>query len=175
MLSGQIDKYLNDSKINGRFAKWDKPVVNVYIMPLVNQNDTLFWKQKVLKAIEAWNCVLLANSLGIRFQVVESPAGADVVVHWVKVGRVYEGMCKYVSVVNGVFKKISIDIGMPNEFSGKDTTELSIYCAIMHEFGHALGLGHGVEVDDIMYVPHKKNISVPSENDVYVLKQIYKL
>ena len=44
----------------------------------------------------------------------------------------------------------------------------------MHEFGHALGLGHGVEIDDIMFVPHKKNIPVPDENDLYVLKKIYK-
>ena len=50
---------------------------------------------------------------------------------------------------------------------------LILLSAIMHEFGHALGLGHGVEIDDIMFVPHQKNISIPSENDVYVLKQIY--
>ena len=44
----------------------------------------------------------------------------------------------------------------------------------MHEFGHALGLGHGIEIDDMMYVPHKKNIQIPSENDIHVLKTIYK-
>ena len=44
----------------------------------------------------------------------------------------------------------------------------------MHEFGHAVGLGHGIEPDDIMFVPHQKNISVPSENDLYVLKTLYK-
>ena len=83
-------------------------------------------------------------------------------------------MCKYLSVIGNSIKRISIEIGLPNEYSGKDTTDLSIYCAIMHEFGHALGLGHGIEIDDIMYVPHQKNISVPSENDIYVLKEIYK-
>ena len=45
----------------------------------------------------------------------------------------------------------------------------------MHEFVHALGLGHGVDVDDLMYVPHQKNISIPSDNDVFVLKQIYSI
>ena len=43
----------------------------------------------------------------------------------------------------------------------------------MHELGHSLGLGHGIEVDDLMFVPHQKNISQPSENDLYVLKTIY--
>ena len=83
-------------------------------------------------------------------------------------------MCKYLSVVASAINKVSIEIGLENEFSGKETTDLSIYCAIMHEFGHALGLGHGVTPDDIMYVPHQKNISQPSKNDLYVLKQIYK-
>ncbi len=175
MLSSRITNYLNDSKINGRFARWQKPVVNVFITPLLSVNNPEYWYSKVDEAIVSWNRVLRENSIFVQFNKISSAASADIVVHWVKVGRVYEGMCKYVSVVNGEFKKISIEIGMPNSFSGKDTTDLSIYCAIMHEFGHALGLGHGVEVDDIMFVPHQKNISVPSENDIYVLKQIYSL
>ncbi len=173
MVSRQITKYIDDSKINGKLCRWDKPIINVFVTELRSAQAENFRYDKIEKAIQTWNDVLLKNAINVRFQITSTPAGADIVVHWVKVGRVYEGMCKYVSVVNGVFKKISIDIGLPNEFSGKETTDLSIYCAIMHEFGHALGLGHGVEVDDIMFVPHQKNISIPSENDLYVLKQIY--
>ena len=44
---------------------------------------------------------------------------------------------------------------------------------MMHELGHALGLGHGIEINDIMFVPHQKNITTPSDNDLYVLKKIY--
>ena len=72
-----------------------------------------------------------------------------------------------------VIDKEELEIGLKNEYSGKNTTEESIFFVIMHEFGHALGLGHGVEVDDVMFVPHQKNISIPSENDLYVLKHIY--
>ena len=173
MLSHQINKYIKDSLINGKLCRWDKSIVNVFVTPLLASERKEFWHSKVEQAILSWNSVLRMNGINIQFMLVSVPQSADIVVHWVKVGRVYEGMCKYVSVVNGIFRKISIEIGMPNVYSGKDTTDLSIYCAIMHEFGHALGLGHGVDVDDIMYVPHQKNISVPSENDIYVLKQIY--
>ena len=129
---------------------------------------------QVDRAFQAWNLILKQNNINVLFQKVLSPNEADITVHWVKVGRVYEGMCKYLSVIGNSIKKISIEIGLPNEFSGKEVTDLSIYCAIMHEFGHALGLGHGADADDIMFVPHQKNISVPSENDLYVLKEIYK-
>lgn len=175
-VSSNISNYINNSKINGQLCKWNKTFVNVYMTPIVSAavSDKGALYCHIDNAIQAWNTVLRSNGINLLFQRVNSPQIADITVHWVKVGRVYEGMCKYLSVVAGVINKISIEIGLPNEYSGKNVTDLSIYCAVMHEFGHALGLGHGVEIDDIMYVPHQKNISVPSENDLYVLREIYK-
>jgi len=174
MLSPEIDNYIKNSLINGKLCRWVKPIVTVYIMPIVSGGvDKNFMYSQVEKAIRNWNLILKNNGINIYFSVCQNAQGADIIVHWIKVGRVYEGMCKYLSVVNGEIRKISIEIGLANEHSGKETTDLSIYCAIMHEFGHALGLGHGVDIDDIMYVPHRKNVSTPSTNDIYVLKQIY--
>lgn len=174
VLSNEIDKYIKNSLINGKLCRWKKPQVTVYTSPITAGGiDKSLMYYFVEKSIQSWNSYLKSNGINVQFLPVAQPVIADNVIHWVKVGRVFEGMCKYVSVINGEIKKISIDIGLNNEFSPKNTTDLSIYCAIMHEFGHALGLGHGVDVDDIMFVPHKKNVSIPSENDIYVLKQIY--
>ena len=162
--------------IRGKLCRWVKPLVYVHITPIVgmySQKEVMY--SYVEKALQTWNNIFRSNGINLQFSVVSQPAQADIVVHWVKVGRTYEGMCKYLSVINDRIMKISIDIGLPNEYSGKETTDLSIYCAILHEFGHSVGLGHGVDADDIMYVPHQKNISVPSENDLFVLKEIYKL
>ncbi len=173
-ISLKIERYIEDSKINGRLCKWDKPFVNVFVMQITSgiSNKNLFYSE-VNRAINIWNNVLKQSSINLTLNIVNEATNADIVVHWTKVGRVFEGMCKYPSVINGVFKKISIDIGLPNEFSGKNTTIESIFSTILHELGHSLGLGHGVDIDDVMYVPHQKNVSVPSENDIYVLKQIY--
>ena len=174
-ISQNIQQYIDNSKIRGQLCRWDKQIINVYITPITaNINNKNFMFSQIQKSIHSWNEVLQRNGFPVKFYEVNNPQQADITVHWVKVGRVYEGMCKYLSVIGNSIKKISIEIGLPNEFSGKDTTDLSIYCAIMHEFGHALGLGHGVEIDDIMFVPHQKNISVPDENDLYVLKEIYR-
>ena len=175
VLSNQISNYINNSKIKGQLCGWRQPFVNVYITPiLANLNNKDFLYSQVEKAYQTWNLYLKQNNINVTFQKTYIPQSADITVHWIKVGRVYEGMCKYLSVIGNSIKKVSIEVGLPNEYSPKEVTDLSIYCAIMHEFGHALGLGHGVEVDDIMYVPHQKNISVPSGNDLYVLKEIYK-
>lgn len=171
-LSSNINLYIENSRIKGKLCRWKKTFVTVFISDTPHPRAK-FMISQVETAVNSWNTVLKTNSINLQFQIISHAPQADIIVHWVKVGRVYEGMCKYLSVINDEIKKISIDIGLPNEYSGKDTTDLSIYCAIMHEFGHAMGLGHGVEVDDIMYVPHKKNISIPDENDIYVLKQIY--
>lgn len=175
-LSDKINLYIENSKIRGKLCKWKKYSVNVFISTLnpVLHPRAQFMISQVEKAINSWNSIFRNNNINIQFQIIQQAAQADIVVHWVKVGRTYEGMCKYLSVIDDEIKKISIDIGLENEFSGKNTTDLSIYCAIMHEFGHAVGLGHGIEIDDIMYVPHQKNIQIPSENDICVLKKIYK-
>lgn len=176
VISGQIQKYIDNSKLNGRFCRWDKSIINVYIMPISAQivgKENYYYDVK--RGMDVWNLELKKCGVNLQFAQVQTPSYADVVIHWTKVGRVFEGMCKYPSIVNGVIKKVSIDIGLKNEYSGKNTTEESIFFVIMHELGHSLGLGHGVEVDDVMYVPHQKNVSVPSVNDLYVLKHLYSL
>lgn len=173
-ISPLINNYLNNSKIRGTLCGWKKTQIKVFISEIsaqITNKENMYYF--IEKAIQSWNTVLKNENIMLQFEISKDIQTADIIVHWVKVGRIYEGMCKYLSVIGNEIKKISIDIGLPNEYSGKETTDLSIYCAIMHEFGHALGLGHGVEFDDIMYVPHQKNITTPSLNDIFVLKQIY--
>lgn len=174
-ISPNINKYIESSKINGRLCRWQKPLINVFVTPITaGISDKNFYYTQVERAVNVWNNTMREIGINVQFCIIQTPQNADIVVHWVKVGRVFEGMCKYVSVINGEIRKISIDIGLFNEYSPKNITNESIFSSILHELGHSLGLGHGVDIDDVMYVPHQKNVQIPSENDKFVLKEIYR-
>ena len=161
--------------IRGRLSGWKiGSNVKVFITPITMQLESKdFYYDEIKRAMAKWNTILEQQDINLTLNIVDNPQNADIIIHWVKVGRVYEGMCKYLSVIADKIKKVSIEVGLENEYSPKNVTKESIFFVMMHEFGHALGLGHGVEVDDVMYVPHAKNISEPSENDIFVLKMIY--
>ena len=174
-LSSNINTYIKNSMIRGQLAGWSRgSMVSVYITPITMQIESKnFYYEEIKRAMQNWNSILKQNDINLNFTLTDSPQEANVIIHWTKVGRVFEGMCKYLSVIGNEIKKVSIEVGLENEYSPKTVTKESIFFVMMHEFGHALGLGHGVDVDDVMYVPHQKNISTPSENDLFVLKMIY--
>lgn len=172
MVSNLIDNYIKDSLINGKVTRFNKTIINIFVSQIVaplSMSEKQDYYNAISNAIKIWN-----EYAPVKFQQITSPQGADIVINWSKVGIKLEGMCKFRSIIASEIKAITIDIGLPNPNLPKKIDNATILHTILHELGHSLGLGHGVEVDDIMFVPHQKTLNKPSENDIYVLNTLYK-
>lgn len=158
--------------INGRVCRFSKNIIKFYITKISSpmpENEKYNYYKTVEKAAYIYN----AHGV-INYQITENPTDADIIVNWIKTGRIFEGMCKYRSIVASEIKAITIEIGLPNSYSPKVITDKTIFHSAMHEFGHAAGLGHGSDENDVMFVPHTKTLSNLSQNDIEVLKILYK-
>jgi hypothetical protein len=79
----------------------------VYTTPIsapVSNKEFLY--SEIDRAVLIWNGALKSSGINLLLNTINTPVNADIIIHWVKVGRVYEGMCKYPSVINGVLKKV---------------------------------------------------------------------
>ena len=166
-----LSEYIKDSLINKRICRWDKNEINFYIADIVS-NIKSYEKEQYCQIIKSAAKIWSETGI-IRLIYTENRDKADIVVNWTKVGRVFEGNCKYVSLINSGFRLVSIEIGLPNEYSPKIVSDDTILHTALHEFGHALGLGHGIDADDIMFVPHQKTLNKISKNDYEVLRFLY--
>lgn len=170
-MANNLSQYIKDSLINERIARWDNKDINFYIADIVSNiksYDKEHYYEIIKKSAKIWS-----DTGVVKLNHTENRDNADIIVNWTKVGRVFEGNCKYLSIINSRFKLISIEIGLPNEYSPKIVSDDTILHTALHEFGHALGLGHGTHPNDVMFVPHQKTLHKISKNDYEVLKFLY--
>ncbi len=170
-ISSSIDLYIKDSLINGKVCRFGKNSVCVFVQPIstpISNSQKTDYYSIISKAIEIWN-----NFALIKFSITNNPQNADITIIWTKAGIKFEGMCKFPSIIASEIRKVTIEIGLPNPNSPKVINNETILHTTLHELGHAMGLGHGVDTNDLMFVPHAKTLNKPSENDLYVLRTIY--
>lgn len=170
-IPSDIYGYIKDSLINRRICRWNKTEIKFFISPPVS--DLKDYEKSEYCEIVRTAAKIWSETKVVNIEETNNRNNADIIVLWTKVGRKTEGNCKYISIINSQFKLISIEIGLPNEYSPKTVSKDTILHTALHEFGHALGLGHGTETDDIMFVPHQKTLNKISANDLNVLKFLY--
>ena len=147
-----------------------KSPIYVYVAPIVIpelKNKTDEYKQLVRKALDIYSAALLDK---IKFEIVDYGHNFDFEINWSKTNRQYTGMC-YAPL--DWYPKQSMVIGIAD----KDNTPIikeNVYHVILHELGHALGLGHSPNDNDVMSCcgDYVTNLS---PNDIFVLQLIYSI
>ncbi len=158
--------------------RWNHFPLTVYIDDsFIERNPE--YTDNVREALELWETA--SNNL-VSFTITTS-SSADIVVEWTaslkekSTDTLGNTDLKFINVSNfGVIQDATIE--MLTRTNGKQLNEIDMTNLALHEIGHAIGLKHSSDGNDIMYptleIP-SSSIKEISQEDIQKLTDLYKL
>ena len=149
--------------------------LNVYIAPMKfysKAGEDYKYRGMVKKALEEWQT---ATKGKVAFKIVDTLLESQINIEWKRVERKALGYCNFSYDGQQRLYGAEVSIGLTEGRVHADyMDENEVYHTIVHEIGHAIGLGHSPNKKDIMYTPHQKGINKVSSGDVLTVNWLYK-
>ena len=160
--------------LNGKTQRWVKDVIPVRVMPcyLTDKNgwpmdNKLNLDSMVQRAMACWE---KAGANRYQFEWVTTPRPGLVSFTWRKPSTHRGGSCGNDLQHKGYRILASrIDVAIPENAQFDDPR---VYEVILHELGHALGLGHSLEAGSIMHAYGSRG-GFLSQNDIDTVRWLY--
>lgn len=170
----QKKTYLQESVKNGRLIRWTIMPLKVFIAPMnfySKKGQDQKYRGLVKKALEEWHKV---SNGKVSFVVVNDYYASNVNIEWKRVERQALGYCYFHYDKANRLYSANVSIGLTDGLVHSEyMDESEVYHTILHEIGHAVGLGHSPFKKDIMYTPHQKGILHAGEGDRLSINWLY--
>ncbi len=170
-----IKTYLGESLRNGRIMRWTcKMPLKVYIAPMQfysKKGQDSRYRAMVKKALDMWQS---ASKGRVSFVLVNTLLESQINIDWKRVERKALGHCYFNYDNSNRLYSAEVSIGLTDGLIHRDyMDDGEVFHTILHEIGHAIGLGHSPFSNDIMYTPHQKGVMSVSNSDVLTLNWLY--
>lgn len=171
--------YLNEHLKNGKLVRWPEQCIPlpVYIAPCswysMNDLDKYTYMNMVKDAFNIWE---QASGGKVSFYIVNTLNDSQINVEWRRVDRKSLGNCAFNYDGESRLYSAEVSIGISDGILHKQyMDENEVFHTILHEVGHALGLGHSPDTGDIMYTPHQYGVVKLSQRDINSIRWLYSL